>query len=368
MYRYLDEAKRAAGEPAIRQRLNDLILYTRYVELVNVYQDATGDRRQQAFEQIWRHAYRMRNRFMLSTVAICSREKFRDKSVTVPEEAAWNVPEGKNPWKSSAPFGDEEIAALLQAGIAANAVNDPGFETVSFSEDLVPAARLGLATPGAGSFSLKGRGTRSYFLWLDKPGEITLRVTGGLIAWYRDRGNVKISLFSPLNVTLEAVARDESVPPDGQPHSVTLKSPFAGLHTVQLSDGSDMTDVEFPAGLPLTVMSTLDKRPPALGSPWSLFFYVPRQTTLVGGYTDNRTGKVLDGSGKTVFDFSKLEDPGYFRIPVPAGSDGALWKFEKCAGMRLLMTVPPYLARTAQDLLLPSEVVTRDAPKGTDVK
>ncbi|MHB0937351.1 MAG: DUF4838 domain-containing protein [Armatimonadota bacterium] len=363
LYRFLAEAKGLEPDPKVQARLNDLVLYTRYLELYYAYRDARGAERQQGFEQIWRHAYRMRDRLMLSTVAICSREKYRDKAVTVPAEAAWNVPEGKNPWKSSAPFTEEEIKGILQAGIAANQVSEPGFQTVEFSDELTPASALGLTTPKPGTLSLTGRGTRAYLVWLDKPGEITLKVTGGLIAHYRDRGNVKLNLFSPKNVMLDAVAHDESVPPDGQPYTVTLKSPYDGLHTLQLSDGSDMTALELPAGLPLTVVSSIDKRPPALGSRWSLYFYVPKGTTVVGGYTDDKTGKVLDGTGKPVFDFADLEDPGYFRIPVPAGADGSLWKFETCTGMRLLMTVPPYLARTAEELLLPAEVVKRDALK-----
>jgi len=361
MYRYLAEAKGLAKDDAATQRrLDDLVLYTRYLELYYAYQAATGEQRQQGFESIWRLAYRMRDRLMLSTVAICSREKFRDKSVVVPAEADWSVPEGKNPWKSSAPFTEEEIATILQNGIAANQPNEPGFATVNFSEELVPATRLGLTTPAPGAFSMTRRGTRFYRTWLDQPGEITLKITGGLIAWYRDRGNVKVNLFSPQEVTLDPVAHDESVPPDGEQHTVTLKSPYAGLHTLMVADGSDMTNLELPAGLPVTVSSSMNNKPPALGTKWSLYFYVPRGTKVVGGYTDGKTGKVLDGAGNPVFNFVDLEAVGYFRIPVSAGQDGKLWQFDNCDGMRLLMTVPPYLARTAQELLLPAEVVERD--------
>lgn len=363
MYRFLAEAKRLDGDPAVQRRLDDLVLYTRYLELYYAYRAAAGAKRQQAFEAVWRHVYRMRDRMMLFTAAICDRERFRDASVTLPPEAAWKVPEGKNPWKSSAPFTKDEIVVILRDGIVANLPAEPGFRTVKYSAALVPARPLGLATPVPGAFSLTGRGLRSYVVWLEKPGEIALRVTGGLIAWYRDRGNVKLSLSSPRNVTLEPVARDESVPPDGQPHAVTLASPFAGLHTLQVADGSDMTALELPAGLPLTVVSSVEALPPALGSRWSLYFYVPKGTTIVGGYADSATGVVRDGAGKTVLDFAALPKLGYFRIPVPAGQDGRLWKFDDCAGMRLLMTVPPCLARTADELLLPAEVVARDAPK-----
>ena len=47
-------------------------------------------------------------------------------------------------------------------------------------------------------------------------------------------------------------------------------------------------------------------------------------------------------------------------MEVPAGQDGKLWKFDQCVGQRLLMTIPPILARTSAELLLPEEVVARD--------
>jgi len=52
---------------------------------------------------------------------------------------------------------------------------------------------------------------------------------------------------------------------------------------------------------------------------------------------------------------------GWFCIEVPEGMDGTVWKFQDNNGQRLLMTVPPYLTRSAQELLLPEEVVERDA-------
>jgi hypothetical protein len=48
---------------------------------------------------------------------------------------------------------------------------------------------------------------------------------------------------------------------------------------------------------------------------------------------------------------------------VPEGQDGRLWKFVNCQGVRQLGTVPPYLAITGKDLLLPKEVVEADAKK-----
>jgi hypothetical protein len=188
-----------------------------------------------------------------------------------------------------------------------------------------------------------------------------LRVTGGLIAHYRDRGNVKLRLFSSREATLEPVAQDESVPPDGQQYRVLLRSPYEGLHTLEVADGSDMTELVLPEEVPLTVRSSMDDPPGnSLSGRWSLYFYVPRGTTVVGGFTDQLDGLMRDGDGNAVLDFRDLQRPGYFRVPVPPGQDGRLWKIENASGQRLLMTVPPYLARSGQELLLPLEVLEAD--------
>jgi hypothetical protein len=66
-----------------------------------------------------------------------------------------------------------------------------------------------------------------------------------------------------------------------------------------------------------------------------------------------------DAEGNVVVDFAKSND-GWFAASVPPGHDGKLWKFQNTQGTRLLMTVPPYFARTSARLLLPREVVESD--------
>ncbi|MCA9145341.1 MAG: DUF4838 domain-containing protein [Planctomycetaceae bacterium] len=352
MYRNLDQARQLTGDPRVRARLDDLILYTRYLELYGEYRNADGKARQRGFERVWRHAYRMRDRMMLSTVALCDRDRFRDRSVQVPVDLSL--------WQSSKPFDATEIAAMLAAGIAANQPTVLNFEAKKYSDDLVPATRLNLPHVAPGGYDERGRGRQQVYTWL--PGgrrNIELDVTGGLIKHYRDRGNVKFSLYSPQEVTLDAVDQDDSVLPDGQQRRIVLTSPYSGLHRLEWTDGSDMTRVVLPADLPLTIRSTLED-PMRLGGRWDLYFYVPRGTKVVGGFTDSTRGTMLDGNRKVIFDFSTMEAAGYFSVAVPEGQDGAIWKFSDSRGQRMLMTVPPYLATSVETLLLPREVVESD--------
>ena len=359
MYRSLAEAREAAGDDAILGRINDLVLYTRYVELFLAYSTAQGEARQQAFEDLIRHAYRMRETMMVHTKALYRDLVNRDNAVSIPEGAEWSAPEETNPWKDSTPFSEAELAAFVSEGIAANPV--VGIEPVQFSEDLVPAAPLGLQAPAEGTLTERVRSRQVRYTWVDEaPGEIALAVTGGLIEHYRDRGNVRFELYAAQEATLEPVDTNEEVPPDGQERSITLRTPNSGLHRIEWTDGGDMTSITWPEGVAITVRSDLEQ-PASFQSRWTMVFYVPEGTEAVGGYATNTGGEVLDGDGQVVFSFGDMAEPGYFMIDVPAGQDGRLWAFSNCSGQRMLMTVPPYLAPTAETLLLPREVVEADA-------
>ena len=361
MYRYLQDARELTDAPAIRGRLDDLVLYTHWLELYDRYRTASGAARQQGFEQLWRHTWRIRDRMMVSTRAICDRDRFRDNAVHVPAEADWDVAEEQNPWKSSSPFVPAEIAAILASGIEANQPTVLDFEPTKYSQQLVPAGPLGLDDVPPGSQGIAFRGPQAFHTWLPEGHRrIELRVTGGLIAHYRDRGNVKISLHAADEATQEPVDRDESVPPDGTEYRVALQTPHAGLHTVQWNDGHDMTRVLVAETLPVTFRSGLEDAFAASGR-WSLYFYVPRGTKVVGGYATTAAGRLLDADGNSVYSFEEMQQPGYFSVPVGEGQDGRLWKFERCSGARMLMTVPPYLAASTDALLLPQEVVMQDA-------
>ena len=73
-----------------------------------------------------------------------------------------------------------------------------------------------------------GRGEQTFFVWIDDPqSPLELKITGGLIAHYRDRGNVRIDLWkvggaSETGERETKVAHDASVPPDGAEHTVRL--------------------------------------------------------------------------------------------------------------------------------------------------
>ncbi len=353
MYRYLAEARRAAaGNQRVKERIDALILYTRHAELY--YGHQAGRVR---IEDAARHAYRMRKTMMVHSYGFWCR--------TVGQKAALTP---GHPLKDDTPFGEEETAKILEEGIAKNTPVDPGFAGKEFSKRLVPAAgRLKLPQVAPGRFPSEAQDHQRYHVWIPKaPGRLELKVTVQKV-WANRMP--KICLYSPQEVSLEPVAVDESPRPDGRTYEVVLNTPHAGLHRVETLDGGDFTRIQWPEGMPVTVESGIDT--PGVTShfrgPWSLYFYVPRGTGLVGGWSSRvanwaprPSGKLLDAEGREALDFARLEE-GWFKAAVPPGQDGRLWKFESCVGQRLLMTVPPFLARRGEELLLPEEVVEADA-------
>jgi len=352
MYRQLAAARGATSDPKVQERINGLLLFSRHAELYYAYQNGGGK-----VDDVARHDYRMRKTMMVHSYGLWSR-LISQKAALTPN----------HPLKSEEPFSLEELASILADGIAKNQPVEPGFVGVEFSRRLVPAAaRLKLPATPPGSFPTVPQDHQQYFIWVPEgAGGIELRISVQKV-WANRMP--KISLYSPLEVTLNAAATDESYKPDGKEYAITLKTPHAGLHRIESLDGGDYTRIAWPADMPVTIESGIDT--PDVTShfrgPWTMYFYVPKGTKLVGGWASRVanwaprvSGKLLDAEGREVLDFGKGED-GWFKVPVPEGQDGRLWKFADSQGQRLLMTVPPYLARSAEELLLPAEVVQADA-------
>lgn len=353
MYRALDEARKATSDSAVQARLDDLVLYSRYAELY--YGFAAGT---QTVEEVARHAYRIRKTMMVHSYGIWSR--------LVSQQAALA---DDHPWKNEDPFSADEIAKILRDGINHNEPVDPGFQSTAFSPNLVPTTPLALAKVELGHWPESPQDHQRFHIWVNQEDrEISMKVRVDK-RWANRMP--KLSLYSPQEVTIEAVATDESYLPDGIEREIKLTTPYQGLHRVETIDGGDNTYIEWPAGMPVTLESGIHTPHVTehFRGAWSLYFYVPKGTLVVGGWASRIanwapriSGRLLDGSGREVFDFATA-DEGWFRVPVPAGEDGKLWKFDQSQGQRLLMTVPPYLARCGEELLLPAEVVLKDAAR-----
>ncbi len=86
-----------------------------------------------------------------------------------------------------------------------------------------------------------------------------------------------------------------------------------------------------------------------------------RYSTAKGdGFHGGGHGEIHDSAGRPVF-WLNGRDPNFYSVPVPEGQDGALWYIRYGRGPIRLLTVPPCLALSADELLLPREVVESDS-------
>jgi hypothetical protein len=278
----------------------------------------------------------------------------RDKTVALPAPSVADDATAPHPWKSDQPCSPAQITGFIREGIARRPLLD--FTPVAFSNRLVPATALKLPPVPRGSAGTYLRGVRDYWTWVDRaPARLAITGQAGLI--YANRGPAKLELFPLAEPELKSVAHFE-IAPDKAGHALELPTNFPGLHRLEVSDGTQGTLINWAPGLSMTIVSS-QEQPAKLYGPWHLYFYVPAGTRFIGGFSEGE-GVLLDPAQKIAHRFTAK--PAYFNLPVPPGQDGRLWSFKTTSGNRILMTVPPCLARDATELLLPAEVVAQGAP------
>lgn len=357
MYRSLDQAMRMAGDDAgVKSRIGDLVLYTHYVDLYRLYSEAAGAERQAAYETLMRYIYRIRGKMMMHSLGQARDIRGRDRSITLPDNAKFNVPQDKNPWMSSEPFAETEIASILKAGIESNSLRD--FEAVAYSDDLIPADALELTgyKPVQGPFFGIRGSNKVFYVWADKPGDLEFEIKGGQV--YAN-GKIEVELYAPGQQPLPEAMDTKVVIADQEPHAIVFKTPYAGLHKVIISDHGALTQISWKPGLRVTQIETTGERTEAYHRS-SRYFYVPKGTKVLAGFVTG-VGGLYDGDGKLVHTFDGYK--GYWSLPIPPNQDGKVWHMKSNAGARYWMTIPPYFARTPEELLLPREVVEADKPK-----
>jgi len=382
MYRQLHAAREATTDPAARRRIEALIVYTRYSELLLAYSNARAseapdDQQHAAMEALVKFAYRTRSTRMVSSLAIYrdASNPRRNKALQTIPGTDWKIPEGKNPWKNSEPLTGSEIDAFVSEGIAHHPLLE--FEPVRSEENLVPATPLAAASGSRPpkDFQVHIRGNNQLLTWSDDPAQ-PIRFSGAGGSIYTNLGDVTVSLLrldpeagegageegdDELPVFTKPDAQT-SLPPDKEMREILLQPAATGVYVIQTQDASGGFQIrDFPAARFLTVESSISRTLNLIGRT-DFVFYVPKGTKIVGALVRGR-GQILDDQGQVVSELTG--ESRYVSIPVPAGRDGSFWRYLGMVGGRLqLLTVPPYLAPSPAQMLLPREVVEADRAGG----
>ena len=347
MYRLLTQAKQQAADPAVHARLDDLTLFTRYVELYDAYRQGSPEDAVTAI----RFAWRIRKTGMVHTMSIYRDLPHRDARIVVPDNAAWSVPEGKNPWKPTEPVTSDEIARLLVDGVANNSLFD--FEPRQFG-GVLGLAGLKRGSAEFGDFGPYDRNEQSWWVWMPQPGTFSFDALTGVIPSYRDVRDTTFELHTTASRSTTELARRLFHPMEKHTQSL-LTSTLHGLHRLTHADAGAMTNMTFPETAVITREASTQS-PLSLSAGARVYFYVPPGTTTIGGFSETEQPRVFPADA--AWEDGTSVGPGYFAVAVPPGKDGMCWRLDvrSSRGNVILMTVPPWVARSPDQLLLPSDV------------
>jgi hypothetical protein len=389
MYRTLQEARELTTDETALRRLDALILYTRYAELLLQHSNSTTEKapnevQHDAAVELIKHAYRIRKSQMMSSLALFRDLPRRNSAIQMPDNVGHRVPEGENPWKDTRPITAEDIETFLKEGIANNQLLD--FEPVAFSTDLVsakdlPAVERSLQFLPARNFNYNLRRVNRLHTWSEmKDDSIEFTAIPGTIA--QNLGDLTLTLFSGAGLDsgqqageqqtgdqemlVDMLPADEVVlPPDREEHKVALAADAEGHFFIRTQDSAGGFRItNWPEDRPFTLDASEEFVFTQIGRP-DLVFYVPRGTKILGIFTRGQ-GTIYDGDNRPAI---QLEGPSrHVSIPVAEGMDGKFWRFSGMVGSRIqLLTVPPFMAPSALQLMLPREVIEADRPKTPDL-
>lgn len=332
------QKSQAANEKA---RIDNLFLYTQYVEKLFDFQYAAADAKEEKGSDFLSFVKSIRTTSMVHSYAIA--REFR------------NGPRGYLPQDEASSFrlnaDDDELGQLHKAAETAMShaerikVNPiPGQK--NFSEDLVPANVLGgFATRPGVLPNLRGKIT--FYAFSDHGQALRFNVATGFI--YNYLGPAKFSMFKGATGTV--VLAKQEAPADKAPHMLEFYPEGPGLYRFEMDDASSSTKLTWPNGQYVSFPS-LRANPLEPAGRWSLYFFVPSMTREIWVYSAG-SSSLLDGRGATVFKFPPR--PGYFKIPVRSGDDGSAWQMVSAQGTKILLNIPSYFALNSNELLIPSE-------------
>lgn len=371
-FEYLAEArKKAADNEPVLQRLDDL---TRYVGFLHYYQQFQKAKTQESWEDMMRFSYRIGPTGMVSSRAQWSDFPRRFREFKYPEGSGLQVKEEDDPLKDPTPVSREELDALVALGLETYERFD--FEMVNFSQDLVPATLLPALkhqtrrTHQGEPDAVQYRGKAIFYVSLpDEDPVLPLKVSAGMT--WQNRGPARFSLFPYVadsggqEAAMDAGEEEEAEPvhmapvdtvevePDKEWREIKLTAPKGGTYQLVMSDGGGNTQVQAPESVAFTIEASATYTP-GRSRRNVYWFYVPKGTKTIGVLASGRSD-FYDPHGTKVFQTDR--ELKYASIPVPPGSDGQAWMVDNFFGTLQLLTVPPYLAPTPQQLLLPREVI-----------
>ena len=346
LYRALDTALKLESDEAVQTRILQLAAYTHYVELVNHFIKKQGEEKKEAYRALARFAIRCRT---MPTVP--SSEVFSKRQ---PLMAIWDSISaiGAEVMKEKAPvFHNDDLRHLLARRL--ENIQLAPFEPKAYSRNLRPSPIQHTAPARNFTFS-----RNQSLLWL--AGET------GKILPLRIRSRETLDPNQPIFISLvdthdpegEASSKHE-VAADMEWHTLELKAGESSIYSIEVTDLAGTCEIEWPKEAPVFIPAGEGKST-TISNVYDAWFFVPSGVEVIGGYSDQASGRITDIEGNVLFDFKEHPSAEYFSVPVPPSDKGRFFKIEDARDKKLLLTVPPYLARRPSELGVPEECLSNE--------
>ncbi|WP_146166034.1 hypothetical protein [Nitrosovibrio sp. Nv4] len=244
----------------------------------------------------------------------------------------------------------EPNQASARAAIADNP--ESIFTPAKFSLNLVkPAAFDADPRPRTGIVNLTG--DHHWYLFM-KQGQSDFTFAGKTGIAYPIATNTKLTF---VDATAGVAVAEAVLPPDKVIRNYKVNLTPGKLYRIDVKDKAGFA-IDWEPQFTMTHVNQELKKPSPFNDSYAAYFYVPKNTSVIGGYWKNIGARIIDPKGTVAL--TNTTENTYFSYPVPDGMDGKIWKLEQCANNCYLMTVPPEIARHPRELLLPKEVVKAD--------
>jgi hypothetical protein len=356
MYANLKWALDLGPDEGIKKRIQDLVLYTRYVELYRNFVITPNDASNVAdvFDEMMKHAYRIRETQMVHYRCMFYAASF------MPQIEALQVKYGmsnlspytatdNNPWPGGA-YTDSEIEEIIGNGLANNPVLP--FTPRAYDNDLVKPSTFDEDTRGRSPYTYLIKNQTWYLQLAEGLSAFDFTAQGGRA--YDFKGP---STFNFYNESDGSLAGTVVVPEDNVARDYSVPLLAKNLYRIEILDKAGVY-FNWDRYKYAVVKPNSEADPFGFYGSYGGYFYVPKGTVSIGGYWKYMNSQLIDPNGQIVLTPSGPNS--YFNFVVPPGLDGKVWQFDQCNGECRLLTVPPFTARSPQELLLPKEVVEQD--------
>jgi len=318
LFALLEEARQKTSDLPAIARLDELTIYVSYLDRFYRWEEGSiqiGD----LMKFLWK-ASNTTKIFEADWIWMYLPGRYRIK-----------VPEDPSVWKTEGNFSHEEIVEMNRDGVLENPVLN--INRVKFSQNLVPAGieKKDRIRPGY-------RNATVFYLYAEDDGILPGITLSPGAEWV---------LYDSKGKLLEK----GKTPSGGSPVAISFKTSGKGMYRFE-SNGL----VDWEPGSKVT-MDASNSYPVATNR-WH-YFFVPYGTKKVALYATSIRQEISDSDGRVLYtDENKPNVSGYIVVDVPQGQDGKAWRIRGIyVGTVEFINVPPYIALSPDELLVPAEAL-----------